>query len=129
LSHTPLRFMGINRNFHYNLDTENDWHALGHRLVPKQDWDHLLEKPGMQNVSVMGQRPDEFKGHVQVMVQPSTRIKYGIFIEVNDHYMLKDEKEIGGAETARIILSEKWNDSMTRSLKIAQTIATVGENK
>jgi hypothetical protein len=29
LEHTPVRLMGMNRDLHYTLDTEDDWHRLG----------------------------------------------------------------------------------------------------
>jgi len=128
LSHTPIRVMGINRDFHFDLVSEDIWNGLGHRLVPKQDWKSLLKSPGMQNLVVQGERTDDLKGYLRVSVQPSSRVKFGVFIEVNDHYILKtDEKEVDGADKARVILSERWNDSMKRSSEIAQTIAKLGE--
>ncbi|MBI4536000.1 MAG: hypothetical protein HY708_06955 [Ignavibacteriae bacterium] len=130
LSHTPLRFMGINRDFHFDLTSEESWHGLGHRLVPKHDWNPLLKNPGMVDLTVRGERPDDLKGHIHVIVQPSARIRYGIFVEVNDHYELKaSDQEIGGADAARIILSGRWDSSMKRSLDIAQTIAGLGEQR
>lgn len=130
LSHTPIRAMGINRDFHFDLVTEDRWNELGHRLVPKQDWDPLLKRPGMQTLVVQGVRPDELKGYLRVTVQPSTRIQYGVFIEVNDHYILKtEEKEADGANTARLILSEKWDESMKRGSDIARAIAKIGEKE
>lgn len=128
LSHTPIKFMGINREFHFDLVSEDSWSGLGHRLVPKEDWNPLLKSPGMRNLVVEGLRPDDLKGYLRVMVQPSTQIKYGVYIEVNDHYVLKeDEKDVGGADRARVVLSEKWNESMKRSSEIAQAIAKLGE--
>lgn len=128
LSHTPIRLMGINRDFHFDLVSEDLWNVLGHRLVPKQDWNPLLKSPGMQNLVVQGVRPDDLKGYLRVTVQPSARIKYGVFIAVNDHYILKtDEKEADGADKARLILSEKWDESMKRGFDIAHAIVKSGE--
>lgn len=128
LSHTPIRFMGVNRDFHFDLGSEDPWNRLGHRLVPKEDWNGLLGSPGMQNLIVQGVRPDDLKGYLRVTVQPSAQIKYGVFIAVNDHYILKtDEKEADGADKARLILSERWNESMKRGSGIAQAIAELGE--
>ena len=120
--------MGINREFHFDLVSEDSWNGLGHRLVPKQDWNPLLKSPGMRNLVVEGLRPDDLKGYLRVMVEPSTQIKYGVYIQVNDHYILKeDEKDVGGVDRARVVLSERWNESMTRSSEIAQAIAKLGE--
>lgn len=129
LSHTPVKVMGINRDFHFDLASEETWHALGHRLVPKGDWNPLLKNPGMEALVVKGIRPDAFEGYIRVTVQPSGRIKYGVFIEVNDHYVLtRDEKEVDGSDKARLILSERWSESMQRGSEIAQAIAKLGEN-
>jgi len=128
LSHTPIRAMGINRDFHFNLVTEDLWNRLGDRLVPKGDWNSLLKKPGMQDVTVEGNRTDGLKGYLRVTVQPSAQVKFGVFIGVNDHYVLKaEEKETDGADKARTILSERWGESMKRSFEIAQEIAKLGE--
>src|SRR5262245_11978654 len=35
LNHIPLKVMGINRNFHYELESEEAWHAVGDHLAPK----------------------------------------------------------------------------------------------
>lgn len=130
LSHTPIRAMGINRDFHFDLVTENRWNELGHRLVPKQDWAPLLVRPGMRTLVVEGVRPDELKGYLRVTVQPSAQIPYGVFIEVNDHYILKtEERESDGANTARLILSEEWDESMKRGSDIARAIAKIGEKE
>lgn len=43
LNHTPIRIMGINRLFHFRLESEEVWHKVGDRLAPKQDWVELLE--------------------------------------------------------------------------------------
>jgi hypothetical protein len=128
LSHTPIRVMGINRDFHFDLVSEEVWNELGHRLVPKDDWNPLLKSPGMRTLIVQGARPDDSEGYLRVTVQPSPRIKYGVFIEVNDHYMLTTGQKVDdGSDKARTILSEKWNESMKRGSEIAQAIAKLGD--
>lgn len=126
LSHTPLKLMGLNREFHYQLRSEDAWHSVGHRLVPKADWKDLLENPGMKSLIVEGVRPDDLKGYIRVKVEPSTQISYGVYVEVNDHYDLRrSEKTISEASEAMQILSERWSDSMKRSAAIAQKIASL----
>ena len=50
LRHTPVFALGINREFHFRLDSEAQLHVLGDRLAPKHDWG-LLPKPGMRSLS------------------------------------------------------------------------------
>jgi len=127
LIHTPIRAMGINHDFHIRLESEKSWNEVGHRLAPKEDWEDLLEDPGMLSLTMKGKRTDDFDGHLQVRVEPSTRLTYGVFIEVNDHYQLVEPSAPpAGANEISGILTEKWSESMERSLRIAQKIAGLG---
>jgi hypothetical protein len=58
LEHTPLRAIGLNLDMVFAVESEEAWHAIGHRLVPKHDWAQILDSPGMQQVVVEGKRPD-----------------------------------------------------------------------
>jgi hypothetical protein len=119
LRHTPIRMMGINCDYHLSIGSEDRWHALGHRLTPKEIWERVLEKPGMRSLSVEGVRPDQHKGRLLVRVEPSVRIKYGVFITVNDHYELKDTDSPLGCDKIIDILAESWEVSVSRSNEIA----------
>ena len=46
LRHTPVRHLGINKDAHYRSDSEEEWHAFGHRLVPPGNWAPVLTEPG-----------------------------------------------------------------------------------
>jgi hypothetical protein len=128
LNHTPLSVMGINRNFHYGLESKESWHAVGDLLAPKQEWVDVLDKPGMRSLLIEGARPDDMDGYIRVKVEPSIRVRFGIIIEVNDHYQLPSPSQPPtGAEEIVDILSKRWNESMQRSLDIAQKIAGLGE--
>jgi hypothetical protein len=129
LSHTPLRVMGINRGFHYRLESEEAWDAVGHRLAPKQDWENVLDSPGMLNLTMRGKRPDDLDGYIQVKVEPSGQVGFGVYVHVNDHYQLSSASETLGANKAMIILFEQWSESMQRSEEIAQKIVDLGAIK
>jgi hypothetical protein len=129
LSQTPMRVMGINREFHYQISSKRAWNDLGYRLAPKSDWEDLLEKPGMASLTVQGVRPDNLKGYIRVKVEPSTQVRYGVYVEVNDHYNLKQSDDtITRTKEAMQILSNRWGDSMERSMHIAQKIASLGSD-
>lgn len=124
VNHTPLQSMGLNRDFHFRVESLEARNNLGYRLVPRQDWDPVLKDPGMTRLIVKGKRPDEFRGYVQVEVAPSTLVEPGVYIQVNDHYELAD----GTAAEARAhdavqILGKAWNESTQRGLEIAKAIA------
>ncbi len=128
LNQTPLKGLGINRDFHYGLEAEKNWHAVGDRLAPKQDWDGILDSPGMKNLSMQGLRPDNYLGYVLVRVQPSEQANFGIYVEVNDHYELILDPEIStSTNNAVTILADNWKDSMKRGLDIATKIVGFGD--
>jgi len=123
LCHTPVKQMGINRQAQFRSPSEESWHALGHRLVPKEPWAGLLEKPGMRRIQVQGIRPDKYRGRISVAVEPSLKIKpYGAYIEVTDHY--EHDPETKGNECDRMMemLAASWQTSLDRSLHIMQAL-------
>jgi hypothetical protein len=127
LTQTPLKFLGINRNFHYQLESEDAWNRVGDRLVPKQDWEEILERPGMLSLSVQGKRPDDLQGYIRVKVEPSARVQFGVFVEINNHYILSSAESPASAKEAITIISEHWSQSMQRGLQIAEKIVSLGE--
>jgi len=122
LQHTPIRMMGINTEIHYQMKDEDEWHSLGHRLAPKELWDTTLNKPGMQSLTMKGERSDGFKGYIQVVVEPSAKVYPGIYFNVNDHYEVKDPESVIGCEEILSILESSWKESIERSQKIIESI-------
>ncbi len=85
LSHTPISVMGINRHFHFQMPTYEEWHRLGDTLAPKEPWEGLLSLPGTTIVEVQGVRSDSYGGFIRVNVQPSKQVKAGVYVGYNDH--------------------------------------------
>jgi len=79
--------MGINRLVHFRADFER-YHAIGDALTPKGVWDDVLRLPGMLNLGITGVRDDGYGGAINVQVQPSATVRPGVFVSVNDHYIL-----------------------------------------
>lgn len=119
LSHTPVSAMGINRDFHFRLESEKTWHEIVHRLAPKQYWDDLLY--GSRMLRMEWKRPDNFDGYLRVILESPLLIQYEVFLAVNDHYQLV--KPSAGSNEISGILTEQWSESMERSLRIAQEIS------
>jgi hypothetical protein len=120
LPSTPLRQVGINCDFDFELATAEAWHTVGHRLAPKQVWSAVLKEPGMRSLTMEGQRADGRRGYVQVRVEPSSAFVRGIHVHVNDHYELEPEtRGVYGTSHATQILTEQWRESLTRSQAIA----------
>ena len=121
LRHTPLAKLGLNRDFHFRLESEEAWHAIGHKLAPKEHWDPILENPGTRSLAIEGTRPGGLAGAVSVRVEPSNKIKHGLFVSINDHFEVDDTS----ARTAKAILSiaeEQWPESQRRADEIIRHI-------
>ena len=119
LRHTPIRMMGLNRDCHFRMPSEEAWHTFGHRLTPKEPWAGILKEPGMRSLTMEGLRPDNLKGYIRVRVEPSVRVHPGVFINVNDHYEVKDATTVRGCDEIIDILDHEWQSSLGRSAEIA----------
>jgi cation transport regulator ChaC len=106
LEHTPFDKMGINRDMHFRMPTEEAWHQLGHLLTPKELWRSHLEKPGMQSITIGGSPEHAPDSYLRVKVEPSTRVKpCGVYVGTNQQH------QASGSDAARqlmAILREKW---------------------
>ena len=129
LNHTPVTAFGINRDFHYQLESEKAWHKLGDRLTPKGEWQKILNQPGMRSLVIEGKRPDNLEGYTQVKVEPSPRAPSSVYVEINDHYDLASSKTGKSADRLTEILASNWQLSMSRAINIAQLISELGEEK
>jgi hypothetical protein len=115
LQHTPIRMMGINNEAHYRSSSLDSWHALGHRLAPKVLWKDLFPDPGLQSLTIRQvPRNDGCNGHVQVSVEPSVRIVPGVYIAINDHFVIGGSEVLGAAKAIEL-LREKWSESVVFS--------------
>jgi hypothetical protein len=121
LHHTPTSKLGINLDAHVPMGSEERWHALGHRLAPKEPWSGVLESPGLAGLSVKGARPDGLTGHVLVRLGPSQRVARGVAILVNDHFeAVGDERD--GTNRVRELLTEQWTASRKRAGAIVSSL-------
>jgi hypothetical protein len=110
LRHTPISSLGINNEAHFKASSEQNWHELGHKLAPKELWANFFPSPGMQSLTIrQAPRMDEYKGYVQVAIEPSARIKQGVYLGVNDHFECGESL---GATLATSILQAKWATSV-----------------
>jgi hypothetical protein len=115
LHYTPINMMGLNRDSHFEMVSRKSWHEIGHKIAPKAAWANILEKPGMRSLTMEGVRPDEYIGYIRVMVEPSTRVDPGVYIQVNDHYQVKEPKSVKGCGEILGMLNRCWEQSMERS--------------
>ncbi len=119
LPHTPITIMGINRQRHFEMSSEEQWHKAGHTLAPKEIWNDVLKNPGTMSITMEeSQRSDGLDGYVRVTVEPSNKVHPGIFIKVNDHFEIRNPEKTSGNKDIIDILENNWSNSYRRSAKM-----------
>lgn len=121
LRHTPTSKLGINLDAHVPMGGMDRWHALGHRVAPKEPWSGVLESPGLTNLSMRGSRPDELTGYVLVRLGPSQRVAQGVSILVNDHFEVEGSDR-NGTNRVHELLTEQWTVSRKRAHDIVSSL-------
>ena len=121
LEHTPVSAMGLNRMMHFKMDSEESWNAFGNKIAPKDVWQGVLQEPGLLSLVMQGpkQRPNQRAENViNVRIESSPQITPGIYIDVNNHFEIKDND----LQKVLKILKESWRDVLINSRKIADEI-------
>lgn len=91
LSSVLIRSAGFNTSAHYSVKNVDEWHRIGHKMAPKENWNAILKNPGLLTVRMQGQREDGRDGMKVVIVEPSTKLAPGVFIHINDHININGE--------------------------------------
>lgn len=122
LRYTPINLMGINFTKHIAVESLDEWHAIGHKLAPKDVWESLLLKPGMRSLSMQGMRDDERGGYVLVQIEPSPKVTHGIYIAINEHYESPKTALPTGSDEVMDVLKERWTVSYKNSERIISSL-------
>lgn len=120
LEHTPATAIGLNREMHFQIDSEEEWHKLGDRLVPKEGWQGILEgRVGMLSLDVTADKTDPPGAKINIKVQPSGRVKFGAYFLINEHYPAPEAKPLAGAMA---VLRDRWEGAQLYATQIANHI-------
>jgi len=129
LNETPIKGLGLNRDQHFAVPDDKTLNAIGHALVPVKPWTSVMSEPGMLSLTVRDVRPDGRTGHINVRVEPSLSLTPGLFVGVNDHYQLDDDRPEAvplDATDATVILSTEWDASTSRADGYVESILRLG---
>jgi hypothetical protein len=135
LPHTPINQLGINRSVHFSVGTADERDRIGNIIAPKEPWgswgkdfqsDDLTKRGGLQSMIMIDKKVDDREaGWIQARIEPSQSIgkgENGIFVEVNDHYQLKQSTD---ALAIMRILQDRFDASMTMAEKIIDQIMSL----
>jgi hypothetical protein len=124
LPHTPVTALGLTRLFHFRMPSVDSWHAIGHLLAPKETWDPILKAPGLLSMRIEGRRKDSHGGVLRIKVEPSVKVQFGVFIEVNEEFKAPDGNS-DGAQWVPTPLSENWDDLLSYSETVADHLLSL----
>jgi hypothetical protein len=124
LTHTPINRAGINRNVHFGVGTEENRNRIGRLLAPTSAWGEWgkridaapqSSRGGFTNLTMQETR-EGGAGSIQATAQPSVFIKgnSGIFINVNDDYVLRGEATTN-ASAAMELIAKAFDGSIAQS--------------
>ena len=124
LNHTPVTACGINNELDFDLGDEAYCHKIGHTLAPKEPvWNNVLPAPGMQSLTIKAVRAGGFPGFINVLVQPSPRFRYGLFVSSNYHYDVPlDEAKTPRPGLAVKYLTDEWKVALDQARLVAYRI-------
>jgi hypothetical protein len=114
LPHTPVSVVSVQHRAHVRLASEAQWHAAGDLLAPKEIWQDVLDKPGMFDIAVQGVRPDERAGAIKVRVRPSPLVHPGIFVNINEEFLVTDDDNLELGGHAASLLTDTWPEIEAR---------------
>jgi hypothetical protein len=121
LRHVPLTALGLHWMAHFASASEEDWHKIGDTLAPKTIWNELFTKPGLLTLVIQETRKKEPSEFTTVAVEPSSKVRPGVFFEVHDHYEVVPA-EPPDVEQVMALLREQWQPSFRRAKKVMNHI-------
>lgn len=138
---TPINQMGINRLVHFSVGSEENRNRIGNTFAPLEPWGEwgkaiAAAPPSMRggcvNLTMLQAiKEDDYHGHFQITIQPSSRIKgnAGIYAQTNDHYDVGPLDKTGGSALIMKLLVERFETSLRRSEAVIDHVMRLGENK
>jgi len=126
LEHTPLTAFGLNRIQEFRIDSEDEWHAIGDQLAPKDKWWDFMIRPGMRSLTIEGKRQKSDSDRIQIHIEPVPREMHGVVIRVNEHYSLEaDSYKTVASQHERLanVLTNAWVDFMSYAEQTMQMVS------
>ena len=79
-----------------------------------------MENPGLL-VMIMKYPRANPPGHINVRIEPSSKVTPGVYFDINNHYDLHEgEEKVAGSVQMITILKENWEQALQFTLKIAE---------
>jgi hypothetical protein len=122
LRHTPTSVCGINHTEALRFDNRDEFDGLGWRLVPRENWEGVLERPGMARLDEVGERDDGLAGYIRVQLEQPLDGTLEVSAQVNDHFAFSDKPEQESTAQLSELLLERWPEIAARAAAIHSRI-------
>jgi hypothetical protein len=119
LHETPAIQLGINRQLHFRMPSEEEWHQVGHKLAPKDLWTDLIEQPGTKSLVMQGKRPGASSQFIRATVQPSEPVRPGVFMGTNEHFEKPADRDI---QWLLDTLRAEWTEAQTFAKHLGEEV-------
>ena len=129
LEHTPLKALGLNRDMHFALPSSSEdlWNRVGDTVAPKEIWRKVLHGHiGLRTLLLQAEIPDypdktQQQQRLNVRLEPSGSVKFGIFIQTNEHHEAPKESPSGYLIDR---IRKRWEGAYSYAAEIADYILT-----
>jgi hypothetical protein len=125
LTHTPIGMLGINRKVHFPVKDDATRDRIGESLAPKDpwgEWSNDLKRSeanthgGMRSLTMeQAVVDDRVKGAIRAKIEPSNKVKFGIYMEINDHYEVENFDSVNGCDEIIGLLESRFDLSINKS--------------
>ena len=131
--HTPVSAVGLNFFGHFKLASKAESHRIGDLLAPKDIWKSLYpdDSAGLADLTIRIQHwtrgePLKTKDEKRISVQPSKKIKFGVYFSYNDHHDVSgsDEDNLRPAERVATIVDTAWEASWHDAVRVFDGVLT-----
>ncbi len=143
LPETPIRAVGINREVHFETASEAARDHVGDVLAPKEFWGDFVQSEGQktggvrsltveQSIAKGGRllRADGTFGYIRARVEPSVPLdtRYGIFVEVNDHFDLTTPPDrLSNGRAVADLVAEQFERSIANSERLIDRVMELAD--
>lgn len=143
LPETPIRAVGINREVHFETASEAARDRVGDVLAPKDFWGDFVQSGGqktggVRSLTMEQSRPKEGRllrtdgnfGYIRARVEPSVQldIRYGIFMEVNDHFDLTTPpNRLSNGRAVADLVTEQFERSIINSDRLIDRVMELAD--
>lgn len=129
LRHTPTRVCGINHTEALRFDNRDEFDNLGWRLVPRENWDGVLDRPGVARLDEVGQRDDGLDGYIRVQLEQPLNGTQEISAQVNDHIVFSEQPEHRSTAQLSEFLLMNWPAITARAAAIHERIQDLAKRE